>query len=169
MMGQGGGGQQPQQQQDNQWQTEAFRHSLVRKLEEAIRDSGNSTDRNAVDLERQVFSRANTKEEYLGYVARLILHVRQQGEREKARRRRVEPPSVSELGEMLENSCIGVQKLRDRHGDICSKTMELRKENIEVEYQVEDKKVHYKTTYLTKRSEKPEERRLFSLIYWTLF
>ena len=76
--GGGGGGQQPQQQQDNQWQTEAFRHSLVRKLEEAIRDSGNSTDRNAVDLERQVFSRANTKEEYLGYVARLILHVRQQ-------------------------------------------------------------------------------------------
>ena len=77
MMGPGGGGGgQPQHQQDNQWQTEAFRHSLVRKLEEAIRDSGNSTDRNAVELERQVFSRANTKEEYLGYVARLILHVR---------------------------------------------------------------------------------------------
>ena len=78
-------------------------------------------------------------------------------------------PSVSELGEMLENSCIGVQKMREEYVEICSKTSELRKENIEVEYQVEDKKVHYKTTYLTKRSEKPEERRLFSLIYWTLF
>ena len=77
-------------------------------------------------------------------------------------------PSVSELGEMLENSCIGVQKMREDHDAICSKTLELRKENIEAEYQVEDKKVQYKTTYLTKRSEKPEERRLFSLIYWTL-
>ena len=75
--GGGGGGQQPQQQQDNQWQTEAFRHSLVRKLEEAIRDSGNSTDRNAVELERQVFIRANTKEQYLGYLARLIVRMRQ--------------------------------------------------------------------------------------------
>ena len=78
--GGGGGGEQPQSQKDNQrqWLTEAFRHSMARKLEEAIRSSGNSTDRKAEELEREVFSRANTKEEYLGYVARLILHVRQQ-------------------------------------------------------------------------------------------
>ena len=77
--GGGGGGEQPQSQKDNQrqWLTEAFRHSMARKLEEAIRSSGNSTDRKAEELEREVFSRANTKEEYLGYVARLILHVRQ--------------------------------------------------------------------------------------------
>ena len=118
-----------------------------------------------MDLERQVFSRANTKEEYLGYVARLILHVRQQGDREKARRREVEPPSVTELGELLENSCIGVQKLRDDHAKICSKTLELRKQKIELEHQVEGKKVQYRTTYFTKRSEKPEERRMFYLAH----
>jgi len=64
--------------QPQEWQTDVFRSSLVRKLEEAIRDSGNQTEKNAVDLEKQVFHRAKSKEEYLGYVARLILHVRQQ-------------------------------------------------------------------------------------------
>merc|ERR1711988_1164929 len=71
------------QQQDNLWKKEAFRKILVRKLEEVIRDSGNSTDRNAVELERQGFSRANTKEENLGYVVRLILHVRQQQDNQR--------------------------------------------------------------------------------------
>ena len=45
--GQGGAGG-----QDTQWQTDVFRHSLIRKLEEAIKDSGSQSDRNAVDLER---------------------------------------------------------------------------------------------------------------------
>ena len=40
--------------QPQEWQTDAFRASLVRKLEEAIRDSGNQTEKNAVDLEKQV-------------------------------------------------------------------------------------------------------------------
>ena len=61
-----------------EWQTDAFRGSLVRKLEEAIRDSGNPTNKNAVEMERQVFQRAKSKEEYLSFVARLILHVRPQ-------------------------------------------------------------------------------------------
>ena len=82
-------------QQDNQWQTEAFRHRMVRKLEEAIRDSGCSTDRNAVELERQVFSRANTEEEYLGYVARLILHVRRQSSGSQQGNMMGRPPNVN--------------------------------------------------------------------------
>ena len=40
--------------QPQEWQTDVFRSSLVRKLEEAIRDSGNQTEKNAVDLEKQV-------------------------------------------------------------------------------------------------------------------
>ena len=70
-----GGQEESQAQEDNQWQTEAFRHSLVWKLQELIRDSGASIEKNAVELEREVFSRANTKEEYLGYMARLIFHI----------------------------------------------------------------------------------------------
>ena len=54
-----------------EWQTDAFRGSLVRKLEEAIRDSGNQTNKNAVEMEKQVFQRAKSKEEYLSFVARL--------------------------------------------------------------------------------------------------
>ena len=69
--GGGGGGEEPQ----DQWQTEDFRHSLVWKLEELIRNSGKSIERNAVELEREVFRRANTKEEYLGDMARLIFHI----------------------------------------------------------------------------------------------
>lgn len=61
-----------------EWQTEVFRSSLVRKLEEAIRDSGNPTHKPATEMEKQVFQRARNKEEYLSYIARLILHVRQQ-------------------------------------------------------------------------------------------
>merc|ERR1719357_2064254 len=66
------------QQGTQEWQTEVFRSSLVRKLEEAIRESGNPTQKPAPDMERQVFMRAKTKEEYLSFIARLILHVRQQ-------------------------------------------------------------------------------------------
>ena len=46
------GGPGPAGAQDTQWQTDVFRSSLIRKLEEAIRDSGNAEQRNAADLER---------------------------------------------------------------------------------------------------------------------
>jgi len=79
MMGGHGGVAGPGGPPAQEWQTDAFRTSLVRKLEEAIRESGNKTEKTPMELERQVFQRSSTKEEYLGYVARLILHVRQQG------------------------------------------------------------------------------------------
>ena len=50
------GGPGPGGAQDTQWQTDVFRSSLIRKLEEAIRDSGNAEQRNAADLERLIFS-----------------------------------------------------------------------------------------------------------------
>lgn len=36
-----------------------------------------ATARNSVDMENHVFQKAKTREEYLGLVARLILHVRE--------------------------------------------------------------------------------------------
>lgn len=42
-----------------------------------VRQSGMNTARNSVDMENQVYMKAKTKEEYLGFVARLILHVRE--------------------------------------------------------------------------------------------
>ena len=43
--GQGGG-------EDTRWQTDVFRHRIIRKLEEAIKDTGSQADWNAEDLER---------------------------------------------------------------------------------------------------------------------
>jgi hypothetical protein len=37
-----------------EWKTEAFRSSLVRKLEEAIKESGTQNQKTAVELEKTV-------------------------------------------------------------------------------------------------------------------
>ena len=70
-------------------------------------------------------------------------------------------PNISELSELLENSCLEVEKLREDHVEICSKILERKKEKIEFEHQVEEKRVQHKTTFLTKRSEELEEIRMF--------
>ena len=67
---------------------------------------------------------------------------------------------ISELSEQLENACIEVVKLREDHVEISSKTEERRKEKVEIEHQVEEKKIQHRTAYLTKRSEKSEESRM---------
>ncbi|EFN76247.1 Mediator of RNA polymerase II transcription subunit 15, partial [Harpegnathos saltator] len=46
-------------------------------IDEAVQVSGMPTTRNSVEMENHVFQKAKTKEEYLGFVARLILHVRE--------------------------------------------------------------------------------------------
>lgn len=62
---------------DDSWRTHAFRQNVVTKIEEAIRASGMNTSRNSIEMENHVFQKARNKEEYLGFVARLILHVRE--------------------------------------------------------------------------------------------
>ena len=62
--------------------------------------------------------------------------------------------NMSELGAMLEKSCIEVAKLREDHNEITSKTLERRKENIDFEHHVVEKKVQHTTTILTNNSEK---------------
>ncbi|XP_050308770.1 mediator of RNA polymerase II transcription subunit 15 [Anthonomus grandis grandis] len=63
--------------EDAQWRTHAFRQNVVAKIEEAIRQSGMNTSRNSIEMENHVFQKAKNKDEYLGFVARLILHVRE--------------------------------------------------------------------------------------------
>ncbi|XP_060518154.1 mediator of RNA polymerase II transcription subunit 15 isoform X2 [Cylas formicarius] len=62
---------------DDSWRTPAFRQSVVAKIDEAIRQSGMNTSRNSIEMENHVFQKAKNKEEYLSFVARLILHVRE--------------------------------------------------------------------------------------------
>lgn len=45
--------------------------------DEAIRQSRMPTSRNSMEMENHVFQKAKSKEEYLSFVARLILHVRE--------------------------------------------------------------------------------------------
>ncbi|XP_046466928.1 mediator of RNA polymerase II transcription subunit 15 [Neodiprion pinetum] len=62
---------------ESSWRTPAFRQSVVAKIDEAILRSGMPTSKNSVEMENHVFQKAKTKEDYLGFVARLILHVRE--------------------------------------------------------------------------------------------
>ncbi|KAJ8978013.1 hypothetical protein NQ317_002775 [Molorchus minor] len=62
---------------ENSWRTSTFRQSVVAKIDEAIRQSGMNTSRNSIEMENHVYLKAKNKEEYLGFVARLILHVRE--------------------------------------------------------------------------------------------
>ncbi|XP_076654204.1 mediator of RNA polymerase II transcription subunit 15-like [Halictus rubicundus] len=62
---------------ENSWRTQSFRQSVIAKIDEAVQMSGMPITRNSIDMENHVFQKAKTKEEYLGFVARLILHVRE--------------------------------------------------------------------------------------------
>ncbi|XP_076183362.1 mediator complex subunit 15 [Ptiloglossa arizonensis] len=62
---------------ENSWKTQSFRQSVIAKIDEVVQMSGMPTTRNSIDMENHVFQKAKTKEEYLGFVARLILHVRE--------------------------------------------------------------------------------------------
>nr|XP_018911332.1 PREDICTED: uncharacterized protein LOC109040028 isoform X1 [Bemisia tabaci] len=63
--------------EDNSWRSPPFRQNVVQKIEEAVRSSGMTPSRNSLEMENHVYQKAKTKEEYLGFVARLILHVRE--------------------------------------------------------------------------------------------
>uniref|UniRef100_A0A6M2D9P7 Mediator of RNA polymerase II transcription subunit 15 n=1 Tax=Rhipicephalus microplus TaxID=6941 RepID=A0A6M2D9P7_RHIMP len=53
--------------------------------EEAIRQAANPPFRSATEMENHVFQKARSKDEYLSYVARLIIHVREMSaKRDKA-------------------------------------------------------------------------------------
>uniref|UniRef100_A0A336LVV1 Mediator of RNA polymerase II transcription subunit 15 n=1 Tax=Culicoides sonorensis TaxID=179676 RepID=A0A336LVV1_CULSO len=63
--------------QENSWRTPNFRQSVVNKINEAVVQSGMTSAKNSIDMENHVYQKSRTKDEYLSYVARLILHVRE--------------------------------------------------------------------------------------------
>nr|XP_029719878.1 mediator of RNA polymerase II transcription subunit 15-like [Aedes albopictus] len=69
--------------EDNSWKTPSFRQSVVNKINEAIQQSGMTSSKNGLEMENHVFQKAGNKDEYLGYVARLILHVREMNTKNK--------------------------------------------------------------------------------------
>uniref|UniRef100_A0A182WGV3 Mediator of RNA polymerase II transcription subunit 15 n=1 Tax=Anopheles minimus TaxID=112268 RepID=A0A182WGV3_9DIPT len=69
--------------EDNSWKTSNFRQSVVNKINEAIQQTGMTSSKNGIDMESHVFHKARNKDEYLGFVARLILHVREMNTKHK--------------------------------------------------------------------------------------
>lgn len=68
---------------DDSWKTQSFRQSVIAKIDEAIQMSGMPTTKNSIEMENHVFQKAKSKEEYLGFVARLILHVREMNSKKR--------------------------------------------------------------------------------------
>ncbi|XP_029164922.1 mediator of RNA polymerase II transcription subunit 15-like [Nylanderia fulva] len=66
---------------DDSWKTQSFRQSLIAKMmslnDEAIQMSGMPTPKNSIEIENHLYQKAKSKEEYLGFVARVIGHVRE--------------------------------------------------------------------------------------------
>nr|XP_031850413.1 mediator of RNA polymerase II transcription subunit 15-like isoform X2 [Nomia melanderi]XP_031850414.1 mediator of RNA polymerase II transcription subunit 15-like isoform X2 [Nomia melanderi]XP_031850415.1 mediator of RNA polymerase II transcription subunit 15-like isoform X2 [Nomia melanderi]XP_031850416.1 mediator of RNA polymerase II transcription subunit 15-like isoform X2 [Nomia melanderi]XP_031850417.1 mediator of RNA polymerase II transcription subunit 15-like isoform X2 [Nomia meland len=62
---------------ENVWRTQSFRQRVIEKIDEAVQSSGMPIIRNTIDMENHVFQTAKTMEEYLRFVARLILRVRE--------------------------------------------------------------------------------------------
>ncbi|XP_065575589.1 mediator of RNA polymerase II transcription subunit 15-like [Artemia franciscana] len=59
----------------DEWRSAQYRQSVVAKIEEAIRNSGNPTTKSAIEMESHFYQKAKTREDYLGFLARLLLHV----------------------------------------------------------------------------------------------
>lgn len=58
------------------WKSWVFRQRVQQQLDELIRNSPQANQRNAQDLEAQVFQRAKTRDEYLQFIARIVMHMR---------------------------------------------------------------------------------------------
>ena len=61
------------------WQSQAYRMSMVKKLEEEIQGYGLQKQRDSQTLEGLIFTRAKTREDYLNCIARFISTI--QGQR----------------------------------------------------------------------------------------
>ena len=59
----------------DEWQSDAFRMSMVKKLEEALQEHGLLGQKDPQQMEQTIFMRAKTGEEYLNCSARFILMI----------------------------------------------------------------------------------------------
>ncbi|XP_065202476.1 mediator of RNA polymerase II transcription subunit 15-like [Planococcus citri] len=81
---------------DNSWRTPAFRSNVTQKIEETIRKSGMPTSKTSGELENHVYQKAKTKDEYLSFVARIILHVREMNKTNQPQQT-VTPPTKNSM------------------------------------------------------------------------
>lgn len=61
------------------WKSPQLRQGIQMKIQETINAYGVSTNKSPVELERSVYQKAASKEQYLSFVARLIIHLKNNG------------------------------------------------------------------------------------------
>ncbi|XP_058794310.1 mediator of RNA polymerase II transcription subunit 15-like isoform X2 [Phymastichus coffea] len=61
----------------NMWKTPTFRQSMIAKIEEEMQKYQISMSKNASDMESHLFMKAKSKDEYLAFIAKLIIHISQ--------------------------------------------------------------------------------------------
>ncbi|XP_074636782.1 mediator of RNA polymerase II transcription subunit 15-like [Acropora palmata] len=63
---------------ENSWRAPGFRQEVLAQIENAVNRSGNPSMRmkNPSEMENQVYSKANSKVQYLAHVARLLVYIR---------------------------------------------------------------------------------------------
>ncbi|XP_021703640.1 mediator of RNA polymerase II transcription subunit 15-like [Aedes aegypti] len=69
--------------EDNSWKTPSFRQRVVNKINESIQQTGMTSSKNGLEMENHAFQKARNKDEYLSYVAKLILHLREMNTKNK--------------------------------------------------------------------------------------
>ncbi|EHB08868.1 Mediator of RNA polymerase II transcription subunit 15 [Heterocephalus glaber] len=60
--------------QETDWRSAAFRQKLVSQIEDAMRKAGVAHSKSSKDMESHVFQKAKTRDKYLSFVSRLIIH-----------------------------------------------------------------------------------------------
>lgn len=58
------------------WNSPQLRKGILLKIQETLNTFGVTTNKSPVELERSVFQKATTKDQYLSFVARLIIHLK---------------------------------------------------------------------------------------------
>ena len=59
------------------WRSQGFRLAVQKKLEDTINQYGNDTGRSHEAMEKRIFDKAKTKEEYLENAAKIIIYLRE--------------------------------------------------------------------------------------------
>ena len=59
------------------WATPTVRAMVIQQIEDTYHNYGNPTQKNSEEVEKHIFERARTRDDYLQLVARLILHIKE--------------------------------------------------------------------------------------------
>ncbi|CAB4054135.1 unnamed protein product [Lepeophtheirus salmonis] len=100
-----------------EWSSEGFRGTMVKKLEEALRDlKGNVSHAAAIETERKAFSEASNRNEYLSSISKIILAVKNRTQQQQQQQQQVQQgfdvtdPTASMVGGGVQRPALTLQQ-----------------------------------------------------------